>query len=121
MDPATAVRPRARAAIAVPRRARRVILRLYILASSHRNDGDFIAARDSHDWAGRGCGTTRSTGRPRRTRLVQRLGRYSATLEARHVSARSKGSVGVDRTVGHREQQLTLLRRVGILRDLHVA
>ena len=48
-DAATVPRPIARATKAVPRRARRVLLRLVILACSHRNDGDIIAAGDADD------------------------------------------------------------------------
>ena len=43
----------ARAAKAVPRRARRMMASSFILASSHRNDGDVIAARDPDDRTGR--------------------------------------------------------------------
>src|SRR6185295_6731594 len=47
----------ARAVNAVPRRARRMVLQVFILASSHRNDGDIVAACDANDWTGIGRGT----------------------------------------------------------------
>src|SRR4029079_18600488 len=53
----------AMAANAVPRRARRMVLQVFILASSHRNDGDSVAARDANDGPGIGRGSSRGCGR----------------------------------------------------------
>ena len=51
---AAAARLTARAVSAVPRRAR-LLLRVFILASSHRNNGDIIAASDTNHRTGTGA------------------------------------------------------------------
>src|SRR5438067_11988048 len=102
-------------AIAVPRRARLWMLRVFILAYSHRNNGDISAACDAHYWTGRDGG-----GSPTRRRSGSLLGGYRAALEARHVAARREGRVAVDRPVGEGEQHLLFVRRVGVNRDLDV-
>src|SRR5689334_17916365 len=91
----------ARAAKAVPRRARQMVLELFILASSHRNDGDIVAACDANDGASVGRSSAGSGGRGRSTakrageivqgaeRLVGFVlgaGRDAAALEPRHVA-----------------------------------
>ena len=90
---ATVPRPRASAARAVPRRARRRMEILVILASSHRNDGDSVAASDADHRTGRhrrrppdraACGANWSA---LAGRLRDGAGRDAAALEARHVAA----------------------------------
>src|SRR5690349_15577967 len=100
----------ARAANAVPRRARLVMLRYFILASSHRNDGDIVAASDADYWTSRHSCAARLTAQ----RLTQALaeaghrlrdlvglaglaGRDRAALEARHIAARAEGRVRIQR------------------------
>src|SRR4029079_15332775 len=125
----------ARAAKAVPRRARHMVLRMFILASSHRNDGDVVAARDANDWtgigrracrAGRGGTATDCAGKiveraESLVGLVGSAGRDAAALEARDVTTRGVGRVAVARAIGHGEQHLALLRRVGVGRHLDFA
>src|SRR3954468_18277476 len=96
-----------------------------MLVSSHRNDGDIVAARDPDD------GTRRRSapqGLPQARHglrdlcgLILRPGRDGTALETRYVSAGAVGRIGVGRTIGDGEQQLTLLRRIGARGDLDVA
>src|SRR6187401_2658696 len=51
-------RPRANAARAVPRRTRLRMVMLFILAGSHRNVGDVVAASDANDRAVHDTGDT---------------------------------------------------------------
>src|ERR1051326_5463575 len=105
----------ASAASAGPRRARLVMLRVFILASSHRNNGYIIApsnldARAAHHRSTRAGRTGRS--------LRSRLRWNGAALEARHVAAGREGGVGVDRLVGAMEGHLILLVWTGLDRAL---
>src|SRR5438105_3700342 len=118
----------AMAASAVPRRAW-VMLRVFMLASSHRNNGDTISTGDTNYRTGRNRRSARNclaeslaeAGHGLSELGLVSTGRDGAALEARHVAAGREGSIGIDRTIGDGEQHLPLLRRVGIRRDLDVA
>src|SRR5262245_51230188 len=116
----------ARAARAVPRRAWRRTEILVILASSHRNDGDTIAASDTNDRAGgHGHAGHRSTARGVGgiiciARAIRRLRGDAAALEARHVTTGYEGRVVVRRPIGNCQQHLTLFRRIGAGRYLYL-
>src|SRR5437899_7900215 len=90
---ATAVRPMASAASAVPRRARLLMLRVFILASSRRI---IVAANHADAAVGRVRSTRTGCTSCTRGGHLRRLGGYRAALEARHVAAGREGGVGVD-------------------------
>src|SRR4029078_10774460 len=92
---------------------------MFILASSHRNDGDTIAASDADHGTRRRTGGIVDGGSHLRA-LRGRLGRDGSALEARHVAAGPESRVAFVRTVRIGEQHLALLRRAGVRRDLDV-
>src|SRR6478609_6568308 len=110
----------ATAASAVPRRAR-VMLRVFILASSHRNNGDTVAAGDTNHGSGRNRRGAASTSNCLANSLAEAShglrqlgGRVvasgnGAALKARHVAASCKGRVGIGRPIGDGEQHLPFL------------
>src|SRR4029079_14758069 len=124
--------PTAIAASAVPRRARRLISWIFMLASSHRNNGDFISARDADYWtrrdrdsafAGQRAAKPLAEGGHGTCHLLASVGpgRDAAALKARHIAAGRERGVGVDRPIRKSEQHLALLRGAGIRGDLDVA
>src|SRR4051812_45099764 len=92
---ATAVRPMASAASAVPRRARLLMLRVFILASSRRiivaadyaNACVGIVRRTQACRAGNRCAEAFAHRSHSVGHLRLRLGGHRAALEARHVAA----------------------------------